>query len=56
MTVELAMAPTFVADAAIVAGLRIAAAGNVIDGTLAGLVSDRSEVGAQLLRRLEQPS
>ena len=56
MTAELAMAPTFVADAAIVAGLRISAAGNVIDGTLAGLVSDRSEVGAQLLRRLEQPS
>ena len=56
MAAELAMAPTFVADAGITAGLRIAAAGNVIDGTLAGLVNDRSEVGAQLLRRLERPS
>lgn len=56
MAAELATTPTFVADARISAGLRIAAAGNVIDGTLAGLVNDRSEVGAQLLRRLEQSS
>lgn len=56
VAMELAMTPTFFADAGISAGLRIAAAGNVIDGTLAGLVNDRSEVGAQLLRRLEQSS
>ncbi len=56
MATELAMTPIFIADAGISAGLRIAAAGNVIDGTLAGLISDRSEVGAQLLRRLEQTS
>jgi hypothetical protein len=54
LAAEPAMAPTFVADAGITAGLRIAADGNVIDGTLAGLVNDRGEVGAQLLRRLEQ--
>ena len=47
------MTPTFVADTGIAAGLRIAAGGNVVDGTLAGLVNDRSEVGAKLLRHLE---
>ena len=51
---ELDAAPTFVADDGIVAGLRIAAGGNVVDGTLHGLVNDRGEVGAQLLRQLEQ--
>ena len=30
--------------------------GNVVDGTLAGLVADRVEVGARLLRHLEQAS
>ena len=56
MAAELGVTPAFVADAGITAGLRIAAGGNVVDGTLAGLLNDRSEVGAQLLRRLEQPS
>ena len=51
---ELDAAPAFDEDAGIVAGLRIAAGGNVVDGTLAGLVADRAEVGAQLLRHLEQ--
>jgi hypothetical protein len=51
---DLEMAPTFAADAGIVSGLRIAAGGNVVDGTLAGLIADRVEVGAQLLRHLEQ--
>ena len=45
--------PTFVVDAGIVAGLRIDAGGNVLDGTMAGLISDSVEVGAQLLRHLE---
>lgn len=48
------MAPTLVADHGITAGLRITAGGNVVDGTLAGLLDDRVEVGAQLLRHLEQ--
>ena len=41
------------ADAGIEAGLRVEAGGNVVDGTLAGLVSDRDEIGARLLRQLE---
>jgi hypothetical protein len=51
---DLGAAPAFVADPAIVAGLRIAASGNVVDGTLGGLIADRAEVGARLLRNLEQ--
>jgi len=51
---DLDAAPMFVADDGIVAGLRIAAGGNVVDGTLHGLVNDRGEIGAQLLRQLEQ--
>lgn len=53
---EVGAPAVFVADARIVAGLRIAAAGNVIDGTLGGLLADRAEVGAKLLRHLEQTS
>jgi vacuolar-type H+-ATPase subunit H len=45
--------PEFVADAAIDAGLRVVAGGNVVDGTLAGLVADRDDLGAKLLRQLE---
>ena len=51
---DIGVAPAFVADPAIVAGLRIAAGGNVVDGTLGGLIADRVEVGARLLRTLEQ--
>ena len=51
---DLHAVPTFVVDAGIAAGLRIASGGNVVDGTLAGLITDRLEVGAQLLRHLEQ--
>ena len=36
------------------AGLRIAANGNVVDGTLDGLLSDRSEIGSRLLHLLEE--
>lgn len=45
--------PQFVADEALRAGIRIAAAGNVVDAALAGLVADRVEVGASLLKHLE---
>ncbi len=53
LAADLDAAPTLVADAGIVAGLMVTAGGNVVDGTLAGLVDDRNEVGAQLLRHLE---
>lgn len=54
LTGALGAAPTFVADANIRAGLKIAAGGNVIDSTLDGLIADRTEIGAQLLRELER--
>ncbi len=47
-------APILVAQSDIPAGLKISAGGNVVDGTLAGLVDDHAEVGALLLRHLEQ--
>lgn len=40
-------------DARIRAGLRIAANGNVVDGTLEGLLADRAEIASQLLHLLE---
>ena len=40
-------------DSRIRAGLRISANGNVVDGTLDGLLSDRAEIGSQLLHLLE---
>jgi hypothetical protein len=43
----------FEVDAGMRAGLRIAAGGNVVDGSLAGLLADRVEIGARLLDRLE---
>lgn len=46
-------APRFEADAAVEAGLQVAAGGNVVDGTLAGLLADRAELEARLLHRLE---
>jgi len=49
----LAVAASFSADAAVGAGLKIAALGNVIDGTLSGLVSDRAEIGARLLHLVD---
>jgi hypothetical protein len=45
--------PEFVENDAIRAGLRISAGGNVIDGTLAGLIADRADIGARLLRHME---
>jgi hypothetical protein len=45
--------PRFEADSAVPAGLKVVAGGNVIDGTLAGLLADRAELEARLLRHLE---
>lgn len=42
-------------SAALVAGLRIAAQGNVVDATRDGLCADRDETGAMLLALLEAP-
>jgi len=45
--------PQFDADASIAAGLKVVVDGNVIDGTLTGLLADRAESEARLLRHLE---
>jgi hypothetical protein len=45
--------PQFVVAEAARAGLRVSAGGNVIDGTLEGLLADRAEIGARLLSALE---
>jgi len=45
--------PSFVAEPRLRAGLRIACGGNVIDGTLDGLLADRADFESRLLRRLE---
>lgn len=49
----IAAAPQLVPDPRIVAGLRVAAGGIVVDGTDAGLAGDRASVGARLLGLLE---
>lgn len=46
-------APQFVVNEAARAGLRVSAGGNVLDGTLDGLTADRTDIGARLLRALE---
>jgi len=48
--------PRFEADASIEAGLKLVAGSNVIDGTIAGLLADRADIEAQLLRLLELPA
>ena len=50
---ELGHAPLFAADPRVDAGLRIAAGGNVVDATLAGLLADRDEIGGRLIGLLE---
>ena len=50
------IAPRFEADASIRAGLKVVADGNVVDGTLDGLLADRPAIEARLLRELESPS
>jgi hypothetical protein len=44
------------ADDRIAAGLEVMADGNVIDGTLGGLLADRADIEARLLRQLEAAS
>lgn len=51
---ELGAAPQLFADDSIQAGLKVAQGRIVIDGTLDGLLSDRAEIGAALLRHLEE--
>jgi len=46
-------APRFEADAAIAAGLKVLADGNVVDGSIDGLLADRAELEARLLHLLE---
>ena len=48
--------PRCAADPAVVAGLRIVAGRNVLDGTIDGLLSDPADFEARLLRRLESSS
>ena len=50
---QLDASPQCNADAHIAAGLKIDAGGNVVDATLTGLLCDRADVGARLLRQLE---
>lgn len=49
-------APTCESDTGIRAGLKISASGNVVDGTLDGLLADRADIGARLLHLLETES
>lgn len=49
LAARLGQRPAVVADTALAAGLRIAAAGNVIDATPAGLLADRAEIGGRLV-------
>ena len=53
LTTLLGATPTCVADPGIRAGLKICADGNVVDGTLDGLIADRAVIGAQVLQLLE---
>ena len=50
---ELAATPSCEVDPRITAGLRVASGGIVLDGTLEGLLADRAEVEARLVRQLE---
>jgi hypothetical protein len=56
VSAEPSAAPHFDADDTITAGLKVMADGNVIDGTLGGLLADRAEFEARLLRQLESSS
>jgi hypothetical protein len=47
------IAPEFIDDPRVRAGLRIASGGNVLDGTLTGLLADRTAIGALLLTELQ---
>lgn len=47
---------SFETDATMTAGLKVHAAGNVVDGSLPGLLAEADEVDAALLRHLESTS
>jgi hypothetical protein len=47
------LALRFDSDERIRAGLRVSAAGNVVDATLEGLLADRDEIGGRLVGLLE---
>ena len=49
LTGELDSAPSFAADPAIKAGLRVCAGQNAVDATFDGLLADREAIGARLL-------
>lgn len=49
LAARLAPDPVFAPDATIRAGLKVRAAGNLVDGTLEGLLADRDGIGARLL-------
>jgi hypothetical protein len=53
LTAELGAAPQLFADETIQAGLKLAAGRIMIAGTREGLLADRAEIGAGLLRHLE---
>ena len=50
------VAPQCIADPRIRGGLKIAADGNVVDGTLDGLLADHDDIGGRLLRAIEAAS
>jgi hypothetical protein len=54
LTGELGTAPRMIASDLVRAGLSIAADGNVVDGTLDGLLGDRREIGARLLHHIQR--
>jgi hypothetical protein len=54
LTGELGAAPRMVESDLLRAGLSVSADGNVVDGTLDGLLGDRREIGARLLHHLER--
>jgi hypothetical protein len=54
LTGELGAAPQMVASETLHAGIAVSANGNVVDGTLDGLLADRARIGARLLYHLEQ--
>lgn len=54
LAAELGSEPRFIADGSVSAGLAIEGAGALLDGTLEGLLKDRTRVEARLLALLEE--
>jgi len=53
---QVGAAPQCIPDPRIRGGLKIVADGNVVDGTLDGILADRDETGSRLLCAIEAPS